>query len=110
MIEILIAVLFFYRDRKSLLIISATNIVTQIVLNVLLNIFNFQHGPWAFTFNYVWMELVVFAIEAFIFCRLLPRRDIDIEKNKTALCYAFLANLISFFAGMLIAHWVPGIF
>lgn len=110
LIEILIAVLFFYRDRKSLLIISVTNIVTQIVLNVLLNIFNFQHGPWAFTFNYVWMELVVLGIEAILFCRLLPRKDIDTDKNKTALCYAFIANLISFFAGMLIAHWIPGIF
>lgn len=109
-IEILIALLFFYRDRKSLLIISVTNIVTQIVLNVLLNIFNFKSGPWAFTSNYVWMELVVFGIEAFLFCRLLPRSDSDAEKNKTALCYAFIANLVSFFLGMLIAHWIPGIF
>lgn len=110
LIEIIIALLFFYRDKKSLLIISVTNIVTQIVLNILLNIFNFKSGPWAFTFHYVWMELVVFGIEAFLFCRLLPRTDSDTEKNKTALCYSFIANLISFFAGMLIAHWAPGIF
>lgn len=109
-VEILIALLFLYRDKKSLITITSINVVTQIVLNILLNVFNYQNGPWAFLFHYVWMEMVVFGIEAFLYCKLLPRINTQTQKNYHPCWYAFVANTFSFIVGMLIANWIPGIF
>lgn len=109
-VEILIALAFLYRDKKSLITITIINVVTQIVLNILLNIFNYQSGPWAFIFHYVWMEMVVFGIESFLYCKLLPRTNPQTEKTYHPCWYAFVANVVSFVVGMQIAKWIPGIF
>ncbi|MBR2045507.1 MAG: hypothetical protein IJ958_05160 [Agathobacter sp.] len=109
-VEILIALLFLYRDKKSLVTITIINVITQIVLNVLLNIFNYQSGPWAFIFHYVWMEIVIFAMEAFLYSKLLPRTNPQTERTYHPCWYAFVANIVSFILGMQIAKWIPGIF
>lgn len=109
-VEILIALLFMYRDKKSLLTISIINIVTQIVLNILLNIINYRSGYFAFIANYIEMEIIVFIIEAVLFSILLPRVNPQTEKRYHPCWYAFTANLISFIVGMMIAKCLPGIF
>lgn len=109
-VEILIALLFLYREKKSLLTITAINVVTQVILNILLNIFYYQSGPWAFTFHYIWMEIVVFGIEAYLYSKLLPRINVKTEKKHHPCWYAFVANLVSLVLGMQIANWIPNIF
>lgn len=91
------------------MIIAATNLATQTVLNVLLNLVNYNLGPYAFVFSYVWMELAVFLIEGAVYARLLSRGKGGISKKRTWL-YALAANCVSFAAGMIIAKWLPGIF
>ena len=49
----LVALLFGFRQKKQLLILAVVNIITQIILNVLLNVINYNSGPLAFTFFYV---------------------------------------------------------
>ena len=70
-LELGIALLFGYREKKVLALLAVINIVTQITLNVALNIINYNSGALTFTFSYVLVEILVFAIEAFCYAALL---------------------------------------
>ena len=109
-IEMAIALLFGYREKKQLLLLAGVNSGTQIILNVLLNIINYNSGEMAFVVFYVLFELIVFAIEALLFCHLLNKISIKQKPKWLAVVYALVANAVSFGAGMLIAEWLPGIF
>ena len=85
------------------------NVFTQLVLNMALNIINYNRGPYDFTFWFVILETAVFIIEAALYTCLIYRRDDDISEGKIIL-YAFTANMISLLSGIVIAHIVPGIF
>lgn len=106
-IELGVALLFGYRGKRVLGFFAAVNAVTQVALNVALNIINFAIGSMGFTFWFVILEFVVFVTEAVVYSRLLPQRA---EKVKAPVGYAFLANAVSFALGLTIAHWIPGIF
>lgn len=106
-VEIGIALLFGYRNRKSLNIIIITNIITQIVLNVLLNLINFHNGYRSFLVNYIWMEVVVFLIEAKIYSKYIDGKAVTFKR---AVPYALLANVASIIVGIAIAKVLPGIF
>lgn len=109
-IEAVIALIFGFRHKKLLTIIIGTNAITQIVLNVLLNIVNYNRGNQTFLFVYIILEAVVFVIEAILYSNIfnrLSRRKIS--KNKVTI-YAFVANLLSFAGGYMIAALIPGIF
>lgn len=109
-LEIGIAILFGFKNRKQLLIISCVNISTQIILNVLLNFINYSSGSMAFTVYYILFEIIVFAIEAAIFCFTLHRFSDKERKRYIPIIYALVANALSFGAGFLIAKLIPGIF
>lgn len=110
-IEIFIALLFDLRKKKILVFITIVNIITQIILNILLSLTNYNYGSMLFVFNYIWMELLVFIIEAFAysiwFNKLNPNYKI---KKWVAPVYSFIANAASFVIGMCIAYLLPGIF
>lgn len=109
-IEMVIALLFGYREKEQLLLLAGVNSGTQIILNVLLNIINYNSGEMAFVVFYVLFELIVFAIEAVLFYHLLNKISIKQKPKWLAVVYALVANAVSFGAGMLIAEWLPGIF
>lgn len=109
-IELGAAWLFGFRSKKHIRIIALTNIATQTILNILLNIINYNWGQFAFVFNYVWMELVVIILEGIIYMRLLRYDEVSPERKRPTWLYAFTANILSFVIGMLIAKWMPGIF
>lgn len=106
-VEIGIALLFGYRNRKSLKIIVITNIITQIVLNVLLNLINFHGGQRTFLLNYIWMEVVVFLIEAKVYSKWVDGKAVTFKR---AVPYALLANVVSLIVGIAVAKVIPGIF
>jgi hypothetical protein len=109
-IELCVALQFGFRTKKQILIIGITNIATQTILNVLLNVINFYQGQFAFIFNYVWMEFVVIDIEGLVYLKLLRRYEARPERKIHPWLYAYTANILSFAIGMLIARWMPGIF
>jgi len=109
-IEVLVALASRYRDSKSLKIIGFTNVCTQVILNVLLNVINYRSGQMAFVFHYVWMEFVIFALEAVIYVKLLDRTDGEQGVVRHPVLYAALANLVSLMVGIWIAKMIPGIF
>lgn len=110
-VEVLIALLFGFRAKKQIFFIGATNIVTQSILNILLNIINYNQGSMMFVFHYVWMELLVFVIEAFVYSFFLHKYSSkESTKKWTAPLYALTANAVSFGIGVYIAYLIPGIF
>lgn len=110
LIEMMVALLFGFRQKKQLLILAVVNIITQIILNVLLNVINYNSGPLAFTFFYVLFELIVFALEAVLYCTILKRLSEKKKEDAYYILYSFVANLISFGAGLFLAAKLPGMF
>ncbi len=109
-IELLIALLFGFNKKKQITAVLITNIATQTILNILLNVINYKQGGFAFVFNYIWMELLVFILEGFVFSKLLYRYEESSRRKIHPWLYALAANISSFVVGMLIAKWIPGIF
>ena len=110
LIELVTALLFGIRSKKQLLLLTGVNAFTQVVLNVLLNIVNYNKGYYAFVFYYILLELLVFVIEAVIYGVVLTKfSDGQIGRRK-AICYALAANAVSFGLGLWLAQVIPGIF
>ena len=109
-VELLIALLFVFRLKKQLLLILAVNLVTQIGLNVTLNLVNFGYGPLAFVFAFILLEIAIFIIEAILYSIFLRKlSDTPVPKWKPTI-YALVANAASFAAGLILAYVIPGIF
>lgn len=109
-LEIGMALLFGFRQRRQLTLIAWVNMVTQIVLNVRLNIVNYNRGFLAFMIFYVCDEAIVFLIEAVLYGILLRRvSEKPVPVWKTTL-YALLANVGSFLCGFQLAVYIPEIF
>ena len=109
-IEMAVALLFGFRQKKQLMVLASINIITQIILNVLLNVINYNSGPLAFVLFYVLFEIIVFALEAILYCTILKKVSEKPKKNWYYVLYAFVANALSFGAGFVIARILPGIF
>lgn len=110
LLEVAIAILVGYRAKKQLLVIVGANAVTQVVLNVLLNIGNYNLGSLWFTIFYFLFEIVVFTIEAIMFGLVLHKLGDRPKKGWNGVLYALAANAVSFAAGYGIAKIIPGIF
>lgn len=109
-IEMMIALMFGFCKKKELILLIVVNTVTQIGLNVLLNAVNFSSGEWAAMFWYVLCEIFVFVVEAILYCKLIVRLSDKPHSNGFYVLYAFIANVISFASGLIVAHLIPGIF
>jgi len=110
-IEILVALLFGLRRKSILLYILVINIVTQSILNLALNLTLYYYGGLMFILNYIWMEILVFAVEAAAYAIGFKKIYAGAGIRKwIAPVYALSANGISFMAGMWISYYWPGIF
>jgi len=109
-LELAIAFLFGYREKKALGFLVIVNVITQVVLNVALNIINYRSGSMGFTFAFICMEILVFAIEAITYKAVLHRYSEKEKVNRRGVTYALVANTASFAIGLWLAHLIPGIF
>ena len=109
-LELAIAFLFGYREKKALGFLAIVNVITQVVLNVALNIINYRSGSMGFTFAFICMEILVFAIEAITYKAVLHRYSEKEKVNRRGVTYALVANTASFAIGLWLAHLIPGIF
>lgn len=110
-IEILIALLFGLRQKSILHFITVVNMITQSILNILLNLTLYYYGGMMFVLNYIWLESLVIAIEAAAYAIGFKRLHAEAGMKKWfAPVYAFSANAVSFIVGMLISYRWPGIF
>ncbi len=109
-LELAIALLFGYREKKQLVFIGTVNVVTQIALNVALNMINYHLGWLAFIVFYVILEIAVFAVEAVAYCTLMHKYSVEATPKWKAIIFAFTANAASFAAGFGLALLIPGMF
>jgi hypothetical protein len=107
LLELLAALAFGYRRKWQLGFIMTVNVLTQLFLNLALNLGNYYSGERFFVFLYVCLELVVFGIEAAVYTWKFKKQP---ETMGHPVCYALAANLLSFLAGMWLADFIPGIF
>ncbi len=98
LVELMIAILFGYRDEKSIKIIIAVNCITQVILNLTLSLFVFFDGPSTWDVLLPVSELIVFLIEAVVYSIWLKMRS-----KKRAVLYALVANIASLYIGLRIA-------
>ena len=109
-LELAVAWLFGLRQKKLITGILGVNVITQIALNVALNIINYSRGAYMFVFCYILLEILVFIVEAVAYVALFRRNSEKRISNERTVVYALVANIVSFVGGMAIAQWVPGIF
>lgn len=107
-VELLIAILFGFREKKLVLLILTANICTQLFLNSALSLIYFKDG--GLTLVYILLELLVLAAEAVIYIFGFKNAGrSDIRKSRIVI-YTVTANFASFFGGLLIAHFIPMFF
>ena len=99
-IEVIIAYIFGFKDYLKLIII--TNIITQSLLNLYVNMVNHYAGLLAVMFTILIPEIIILVLEAIIY-------KVKIKKN-LAILYAVVANAVSFLAGVWLASVIPGLF
>lgn len=107
-IELALAYCFKYRSKKAILTISLTNLVTQTILNVLLNVVDFKQGFLSVVFYYLFFELAAVVIEAVTYS-ICAKKLVFGETNKSigkAIVYAILANVLSFGIGFVFMAFV----
>ena len=109
-VELLIALLFSFRNKKLLFFIAAVNLVTQIALNISLNLVSYNLGQTMFIFAYALLELLIIILEANLYTAFLQKYgSTPIPKQKT-ITYALVANAASFIVGLSLIYIIPGIF
>jgi len=109
-VELGLALLCGLRRRWQVRTVVLVNVITQVALNVGLNIINYKAGSMAFVMFYVLLEILVFIVEGVAFSILLRRRAPGGEKMAHPVVFAFWANVFSFAVGYALARWIPGIF
>ena len=92
LIELFIAFLFNYRDKKDFMFIVKTNCFTQIILHVYLQFMVYQYDFFSVLFYYLFAETAVLVIESFLYWK-------NLKKKSHPLLYAFIANTCSFLLG-----------
>ena len=106
-IELLIALIFVIKGRRAMLTVLIVNSVTQIGLNVALNLIYVFSGLLAYLVAFVFLEIGVAIVEAVAYAFLLRKAGVPIWKS---IIYALVANVATAFAGFYLANWLPGMF
>ena len=105
-LELALAVAFGLWKRPYLLPIIAVNLATQIALNTGLYLTALRSGFYSFEITLLLLEVLVFAVEAAVLCRLLRRRQPCPTRSRIVL-YAACANTVSFVAGLFLSELLP---
>lgn len=108
-IELALAWVLGWRSRSTFKVLLYTNLATQLVLNIILNVVNYYNGCMMFSFAFVLLELAVFLVEGLVYRMCLPKTT-DTGKKRNVWVYALFANAFSYLAGVELAKWIPGIF
>ena len=108
--ELAIALLFGFRERKQIRFITLINIITQVALNLALNIINYSSSVITFIIFYFILEVAVFITEAILYNWYLKKNSLkEVPKWKPS-AYALTSNFVSFTLGIALAFWIPEIF
>ncbi len=110
LIEIGIAWLFKFRERKQIRFIAIVNIITQLALNLVLGYIGHKLGMFGFILFYIFLEFLIFIVEAIAYSIYLKKKSIKKVPVFMSILYAFVANIASFCIGIALAFIIPSIF
>lgn len=105
-----IALLFGFREKRQFRFIILVNVITQLALNITLNLINYYMGLLGFLIFYILLEILVFLVEAIIYAACLNKRSQKKVPAWKPWVYALAANTTSFVLGLCLAYVIPGIF
>ena len=89
-VEMALAYLFKYRERKQIMTILIVNIITQLLLNVFLSVCDYLGGILVWMMMFVIGEIAVLILEYLIYLIAFKK-----EKRGKLFLYTLLANLLS---------------
>lgn len=96
-IEIGLFFLFRLYTKRNILVVGITNIITQVLLNIILNLELYFNGSLSTILLYIILEVFILIIEPIIY--IIFTRN----KNKfLVLLYGILANILSFVIGVIL--------
>jgi hypothetical protein len=105
-IELAVAWFFGYRRRKQMILLLKLNLVTQILLNAVLNVLVYSMSATYYSSGYCLLEVLVCGIEMFVDYKYLSAYGDGHPARDRAIYYAIAANLISFFlGGWIVTRW-----
>ncbi len=110
LLELGVAFLFGFGRKHFLIWIGGVNIITQVLLNLILNFTFHNSGSLSFAASYVLLECLVFIAEAASYLVLFPQTSNLTIPQWRIILYTLTANIVSFGGGMLIAELMPIIF
>ncbi len=110
LLELILALLFGLGKKPLLWRIAGVNVVTQVLLNVALNVIRYQQGSLMFVVYYILLEMAVLVLEAVVYSIMLPKVSGGGVSVWKSVVYALVANAASFAAGLGLARVIPGIF
>ena len=99
-VEVLIGLLFGYREKKEILTIVWTNLFTQILLNLIMTVLDYYTGALVWIFFFPILELAVLIIELIVYLAKFRTHS----RFKTVI-YAILANVLTFLMGLYLGVW-----
>ncbi len=123
-IELVIALIFGLWRGKSLLIILAANIATQVLLDAVLLLADLFLMPIWIYILFIAIEIGITALEAWFYCKIIPKvwvskknraliaagelsekkiNSLKTPSNRKLIVYAIVANAVSFAAGWIIS-------
>lgn len=110
LIEIGIARMCFKQEKKVYQLLILINVITQIGLNLFLNILVYYNSPITFMLWYILAEFIVVLFEGSVYQVVIPSLATNKIESKAISHYTFLSNLASFAIGVGLARWIPGLF
>ena len=108
--ELLLALIFFRKERRMLVAIGILNLVTQILLNLSLVKTGYLNGAQVLVLRYISLEFFVFLGEGAVLSLLAPRFTEKTRSRLRAWTYAALANLSSLLLGLGVSELLPSLF
>ncbi|MCR4719432.1 MAG: hypothetical protein K5768_07370 [Firmicutes bacterium] len=109
-LEAAVALIFRLYQKRTLLIVVLANIVTQVLLNVALNVYVFWSNTYKFIAFYLLIEVGVFLAEAILYSLSINKYAGLSHTTWFYFAYAFVANATSFLIGLVFAYVFPGAF
>ena len=99
-VELVVALIFGYWEKRTLLFFAIVNVATQILLNIVLSIANINYGILMFLFAYFIGELMVVTFEAVFYGLYIGKYSKRHKSGVRAVFYAICANIASFISGV----------
>ena len=110
LIELAIARMFGFTDKKAMRFIILLNFITQIGLNVLANFAYLYCSGDVFMAMYMMLELAVMMVEMVFYTIRLPKYDARAKSTVRIIAYTLCANVVSFMLGLFLSFSLPQIF